>query len=394
MRARKKHAEGPTGSRERRPPWVRIGLLALCLAFLPACGPRKAYENASSLDTPDAYEAFLAKYPSHRKYTPLAKERRETLPFEQAAEADTYEKYLSFLRAYPLGKYSKLVELRAEDLRAQELGIHLYRTPPEDFFEWVDKEALPYRLRIRAWNAEPQDTAHIERKWYGEFARRELMVPMDPRKRYEVAPDLTLLVKESVIVLCAFPLAYVEAEMRAGEEVLKTYRIAAKRTEDYLLYEIFRDRDLYDARFRVTDEERKATDRRFRSARRRLPLSRSVALEYSLDQRSPDPDQELIRAFTTFLQEIPLVRDLDAYPRGDPPSRACDQRLYFSVDPEINAPRIRLHWSAAGPGVSWSEWNAKRILRDREYYFERMALDVLDLLESDVPPAYRHQRRN
>jgi hypothetical protein len=364
-----------------------LSALSLFLLFLgAACSAGPDFEEARALDTQEAYVAYLEKHPDNKDYSPEAKRRLESLRFQQAQELNTYEAYARFLKKYRFGPYADQAAQAAEDIRAEEFGISLYRAQPADFYTWVDSRRLPYRILVLSSSQDMAATNHVERKWYMELLRRGLFVPMDPQKAYQVSPDLTLHVRESVINLCIAPLALVEAEVRVGGATVKKYRIAAGHIEKYLLYEIFRDQRLYDPLLRPSKEAVQDVEDRFERCQRGLPLKGSLALEFDLPQQAPEADQEMIREFVKFLRGLPISENLLAYPRGRPSGRLVGQRIYLSVDQELHYPRASKRWSTVGSSVDWAEWNTKRILVEREYCFKKMTLDILDLLLEGKPP--------
>jgi hypothetical protein len=381
----------------RNEPGLLVHRTTLILVFLltaVGCSAKSDFKEARSLDTPEAYEAFLDKHPDDKEYSPEAKKRLEELSFREARTKNTFEAYALFVKRFPYGPYAGKAQRAAEDIRADELGIHLYRTQPADFYERVDSRQLPYRIMVRSLSPELAGTDYIERKWYVELVRRGLFVPMDPQKTYRVSPDLTLHVRESVIVLCVTPLALVEAEVRVRGTTIKRYRIAAGHIEKYLLYEIFKDQPLYDPLFRAARQDAQAIDERFERRRQKLPLKGSLAVEFDLPQQAPESDQQMIREFVAFLKGLPIYETFFAYPRGRPSNRLFDQRLYLSIDQELHYPRASKGWSTAGSSVDWTGLNTKWILEDREYFFKKMTLDLLDLLEDSDAPTPRSHRLN
>lgn len=362
---------------------TRKGFPALLLILLFAavgCSVRPDYQEACALDTPEAYEAFLDKHPDDKEYSPKAKKRLEQLCFEEAREKDTFAGYTQFLKKYPYGKYTARAQQAAEVIRARELGIHLYQSQPADFYDWVSSRRLPYRIMVRSSSPDPAGIRHLEGKWYSELVLRGLFVPMDPQKTYRVSPDLTLYLRETVVILCSKALALVEAEVRVRGNTVQTYRIAGDHIEQYLLYEIFKDQGLYDPLFRAPQEAVRTVEERFEQWRKKLPLEGSLALEFEITQQASEEDQAMIRDFVGFLRELPLYESFQAYPRGQPSARITSQRLYLGLNQETQSPQASLQWRSAGASVDWSDWNTKWILEDRDYCFRKMTLDLLDLL--------------
>ncbi len=366
-------------------PWAtpRKGFPAMLLILLLAgigCSVKPDYQEACALDTPEAYQAFLEKHPDDEEYSPQARKHLERVSFEEALKQDTFGGYTQFLKVFPYGKYTVRAQQAAEDIRADELGIHLYRRQPPDFYDWVNHRRLPYRILVRSSSADPAGTRHLEGKWYSELVRRGLFVPMDPQKTYRVSPDLTLYLRETFVVLCSNPLALVEAEVRVRGNTVQTYRVAGERIEQYLLYEIFKDRGLYDPLFRAPQETVRAVEERFEQWRKKLPLEGSIALEFEISQQASEEDQAMIREFVDFLRELTLYESFQAYPRGQPSTRITSRRLYLGVNQETRSPQASMQWRSAGSSVDWSDWNTKWIMEDRDYCFRKMTLDLLDLL--------------
>ena len=366
-------------------PWAttRKGFPALLLILLLAaagCSVKPDYQEARALDTPEAYEAFLDKHPDDPDYSPKAEKHLERLRFEEAREKDTFAGYTQFLKKYPYGKYTLGAQQAAEDIRATELGIDLYRSQPPDFYDWVSSRRLPYRILVRSSSPDLAGTRHLEGKWYSELVRRGLFIPMDPQKTYRVSPDLTLYLRETVVILCSNPLALVEAEVRVKGKTVQTYRVAGDHIEQYLLYEIFKDQDLYDPLFRAPQATVRTVEERFEQWRKKLPLEGSLALEFEITQQASEEDQGMIREFVEFLEELPLYEDFHAYPRGRPLTRVTSRRLSLGVNQETHSPQASMRWRSAGSSVDWSDWNTKWILEDTDYFFKKMTLDLLDLL--------------
>jgi len=374
------HFATPRGSARRN--CAALLFVFLCAAL--GCSVKPDYQKARSLDTAEAYEAFLDRHPEDKEYSPKARKHLETLSFEEARKKDTLEGYTQFLKKYPYGPYTLRVQQAVEDIRASELGIHLYRKQPPDFYDWVSSRRLPYRILVRSSSADPAGTRHLEDKWYSELVRRGLFVPMDPQKTYRVSPDLTLYLRETVVVLCSNPLALVEAEVRVRGNTVQTYRVAGEHIEQYLLYEIFKDQDLYDPLFRPSQEAVRTVEKRFEQWQKKLPLEGSLALEFEITQQALKEDQEMIREFVEFLKKLPLYEDFHAYPRGRPSTRITSRRLYLGVNQETRSPQASLQWRSAGSSVDWSDWNTKWILEDKDHFFKKMTLDLLDLLTA--PP--------
>ena len=108
-----------------------------------------------------------------------------------------------------------------------------------------------------------------------------------------------------------------------------------------------------------------------------------MSLEYEVNQKGSEWDRQTVLSFVRFLEELPLVKELFTYQRGRPPERRYHRRIYLRLDTESHALSIREQWSSVGPVLKWSNWNSKQILCDRDYYFKKMALDLLDFLDTN-----------
>jgi hypothetical protein len=225
----------------------------------------------------------------------------------------------------------------------------------------------------------------VERKWFEELVRRDLFIPLDPRKAYPLPPDLTLRVRESTLYLGALPWTQLDADVSVRGKHVQSYRIAAQRVERFLLYEIFRDGERYRGLLRIPEQDRQAVEERFQRLRSSLPLAGSVSLEFEIDQRGSHWDQEMIREFLEFLRGIGLAKDLAIYPRGQPPTRSSAHRLYLRADPDLHYPVLHKQWNFVGPGPDWGAWNSAWILMDRDYFFKKMSLDLVDLVRRSEP---------
>jgi len=360
-----------------------LPLFCLALLTVAGCYASKDFGQASSLDTPEAYREFLDKYPDNDKYSSQAEARLEMLSFEAAAKKDTYSAYRAFLSEFPLGKFFRPAQQRAEELRAEELGINLYRRLPRDFHDLVKPLYLPYRIQVRDAVPGGDKTTYVERKWYEDLISRDLFVPMDPGKAHDVSPDLTLRVRESVIRICVYPMTMVEAEILIQGNTVKSYRIAAgDLTKSCLLYEIFKDRQHYDSLLLTPEREIRAVSEQFETIRSRLPLDDSISLEFDLNQKGSEWDRETILSYVRFLEELPLAGEFFTHQRGRPPGRRYDRRIYLRVSQETHSPSIREEWSSIGPVIEWTTWNSKQIQGNPDYHFKKMTLDLIDFLDT------------
>jgi hypothetical protein len=359
-----------------------------CLLFESACVSKKDYERVREEDTVESYEKYLKTH-ENGKYTKRVLKRLEELSFEQATKDHTYSSYVAFVERFPFGTLAKEAETRAEDIRAGELGITLYRGLPEDYFRIVTATELPYRIMIRA-NLEKGRDRESEIRWFEEFKSREVLIPMDPRKVYRVRPDITLRLRESTVAFCSMSWALLEAEAWARDRLIKTYKIAGDRIVRYLLYEMCKDQRLYSSVFQISQREVESVARDFRHALRRLPLSGSLAMEYELRSAGDEWDHSLIQEFLDFLDAHPLCKEFCIYERGHPPTRTYTQRAFITVDPETHIPLFRISRQFPGEAevADWSAWNSKRMLMQKDFFFSKMFLDILAALVAKGVLAY------
>lgn len=373
----------------RGPARVSAFALAVFLCLCASCATRRDFRAATEQDTVEAYSRFLQEHPEKSSYASLAKKRLEELSFQKARQQNTFEAYMNFLARFPLGRFAPEARQRAEDLRSAELGIHLYRAPPADFFEVVTSRALPFRIQVVSLNTDERERRHIEKKWYEELVRRGLFLPLDPAKVYSFSPDLTLKLRESTLDLCGNPYALVEAQVVARGRTVRSYRVAADRVEKYLLYEIYRDASSLRDILWIPREERKKVEEAFQRLKSAAPFKQTIVLECDLDQQSSHWDQEMVRAFVEFLKQVRLWERLLVYPRGSPESPNEGIRLFLRVDSNSHAPSLYRQWTPAGSGPDWTSWNSAWILEDQDYFFRKMTLDLAALLAEPEKPATR-----
>ncbi len=365
-------------------------LLCLLLLLLPACSIKKDYLQAEETDTVEGYQAFIdespKRYKHQKKYVKKAEVRLEELTFEQVCEENTYAAFTEYLEKYPVGEFSLSAHRKGEELRAEELGIKLYRAVPRDYFEKVKSEYLPYRVLMLCSDQQGKLSDEIGMNWYRDLKTRDLFIPMSPEESYPVNPDFTIRLRQGVIYLCGRPKAFAEAEVQVNGKTVKTYRVAANRVEEFLLYEIFCDRELYDSLLGISEEERKAVSDRFERLRKELPKFGSVAFEVDLRQDAYNWDREMTLEWSLFLKELQPYETFTTYLRGQPPDSAYRQRVFLRVDREIHAPFVRTQWSTVGPLKRWNAWNTKWIITDQDYFFKKLTLDLVKFLQGDVEP--------
>ncbi len=90
--------------------------LVCALALTSACG--SAYQDALEANTPEAWEAYLAKAPPTDGYRQQAEANLEKLRWEQAKEAGTVEAWDTFFTHYPEGRGARYLEREREDFEA------------------------------------------------------------------------------------------------------------------------------------------------------------------------------------------------------------------------------------------------------------------------------------
>lgn len=371
------------------PARISFFVLAVFLCLSASCTARKDFRAATEEDTVKAYSRFLQDHPEKSSYTSLARKRLEELSFQEAQKADTFAAYMDFLARFPLSPLAPEARRRAEDIRSADLGVHLYRSQPADFFDVVVSRALPFRIQVVSLNTDERERKHIERKWYEELLRRGLFLPMDPAKVYPFSPDVTLKARESTLDLCGNPYVLLEAQAVVRGRTVRSYRVAADRIEPYLLYEIYRDASFFRDILWIVPEERKRVEAAFQSLKAAAPLRQTVVLEFDLDQQSTHWDQEMVRGFLDFLKEARLWENLFAYPRGSPLPPTEGIRLFLRVDSYSHSPSLYRQWSPATSGPDWTAWNSAWILEDKDYFFKKMTLDLVALIAEPQKPAER-----
>lgn len=102
------------------PPLVKNAALALVAALLLACEARR-YRDAQLVDSPEAYEAFLAEHPDFPD-ADFVRERIDELRWVDAKDLGTPDAFRDYLRRMPEGRHRADAE-RAEDLSAFRLAL-------------------------------------------------------------------------------------------------------------------------------------------------------------------------------------------------------------------------------------------------------------------------------
>jgi hypothetical protein len=354
-------------------------LVAALLSLQGACLSKWRYEKLRKQDSIEAYEAYLKDH-THDKYTAQVQARLEELCFERAEEEGTYAAYTEFLERFPRGRHAAAAEAMAEDIRAREGGIRLCRDLPEDYYATLSGTELPFRILVKAIDHGAQKEK-TEMRWFEEFKRRDALVPLDPRKSYAVRPDLTLEVTESSVTLCRRPLPSVEARLWAGPTMIKVYKVAGAYFQQCVLYGLLKDQETIGTHFRVSKRKVETVEARFAQVLSELPLRGALSLEYDPDPAGSDWDRTMLRDFAAFLQKYPLCEDMLVYRRGSPPSRALGHhRAFLRVDPDIHAPVFSIGARFQNDLPHWSAWNSKRILLQKDFFFKKMLLDILESL--------------
>jgi hypothetical protein len=96
--------------------WV---LSLAALLALAACSRQQSdWQNTRAVNTTDAYEQFLKKYPSGEfsaQAQARLKELYEQRDWQKARDTDTLEAYQAFVKQYPEGKYTEEARIRVEN---------------------------------------------------------------------------------------------------------------------------------------------------------------------------------------------------------------------------------------------------------------------------------------
>lgn len=98
----------------------RIALVSACLVVFAACSQTDdAWETTVSTDTPDAYAAFLERFPKS-EHADKARARRDALidqrDWSVARRENTADAYSKYLSIHPEGVWSKLAASRRDKL--------------------------------------------------------------------------------------------------------------------------------------------------------------------------------------------------------------------------------------------------------------------------------------
>ena len=95
---------------------AKYKIFAALLMLLAGCATvDTSWEEATSTETVQAYEAFLKRYPDS-DYTVMAKEKIESLQWQDATDQQTYSAFQKYLLAWPNGKHSSEAKNRIESL--------------------------------------------------------------------------------------------------------------------------------------------------------------------------------------------------------------------------------------------------------------------------------------
>ncbi len=352
--------------------------LAVLLWLEGACLSKRDYEKLRALDAIEAYEAYLQQH-KDSPYTSRIVARLEELYFEKAEEENTYTAYASFALRFPNGPHARIAQERAEDIRAREMGIHLYRRLPEDYYETLSGIELPFRILVEAADSSTHNLT-IEAQWYEEFATRDVLVPLDPRKPVTAPPDLTLRVRESTVTFFTTPWPMVEAALWAGQKLIRNYKVAGTSVRQCVLYELVQDHEAVGKQFRIPKSTIQTVETRFARALSHLPLQGSLSIEYEHATSGSQWDRMLLTEFTAFLRNYPLCTNLLVYERGHPPERAVGHKAFLRVDPDNHAPVFSSGIRFRNDLPRWSVWNSKRIVLQKDFFFLKMLLDILDYL--------------
>jgi len=102
----------------------RIAVTLLLVAILAACDPvGKAWDEAQSTNTIDAYQAFLTANPGS-EYESQARERIDNLAWESASAANTEESYAQYKIDYPQGAHLQEAAERIHKVRVDDFNAN------------------------------------------------------------------------------------------------------------------------------------------------------------------------------------------------------------------------------------------------------------------------------
>ncbi|MCF8255605.1 MAG: hypothetical protein K9J84_13595 [Bacteroidia bacterium] len=92
----------------------KLFLIAIVIFLTNVCfSQTKKWEETKQINTIEAYQEFLEKYPN-RKYSTQAKDKLTSLEYEQAINENTIKQYNYFLREYPKSKYDSEILIKLE----------------------------------------------------------------------------------------------------------------------------------------------------------------------------------------------------------------------------------------------------------------------------------------
>lgn len=126
-------------------------LLILGLALLASCvNPEEAFREAESIDTIEAYESFLDRFPN----TPLsakARARAAAIAYRNASAENSEEAYEEFVRSYPDSEQAQLARDLAETVAYDALIENFSEEAVERFMaKYPDSERALLRQLDRA----------------------------------------------------------------------------------------------------------------------------------------------------------------------------------------------------------------------------------------------------
>jgi hypothetical protein len=104
---------------------LALGLVA-ALAVAACARDAQDWKAATAADTPEAYEAFAARYPQSTHAADArsrAQELAEKRDWDAATRSDTVDSYRSFLRAHPQGLWAQEARVRIANFELAEPAV-------------------------------------------------------------------------------------------------------------------------------------------------------------------------------------------------------------------------------------------------------------------------------
>jgi len=151
---------------------ILIAILFLVIGI--GCATTKSdWEKAQRLNTIEAYQEFLRKYPNS-EFTSDAKKKMEILEWEKAKQDDTIKAYQEFLRKYPNSEFTsdakKKIEILEWEKAKQDDTIEAYQEflkkyPNSEFTSDAKK-----KMEILEWKkAKQNNTVKAYKKYLSKY---------------------------------------------------------------------------------------------------------------------------------------------------------------------------------------------------------------------------------